>query len=133
LIPYLTVQDAGKALDFYQKAFGFRKLNAMTDKEGRVVHAEVEWQDAWIMLGTEGAYGGPCRAPVTSGVRSPVNLYLYCEDVDSLFARATAGGAKAEASPSDMFWGDRMCKVVDPDGHIWCFATHTGKCSPSPL
>jgi uncharacterized glyoxalase superfamily protein PhnB len=130
LIPYLTVQDAGKALDFYKRAFGFRqKGEPFTDKEGQIRHAELEWQDAWIMCGSEVGCDSPSRSPATSGTASPVNLYIYCEDVDTLFARATAAGAKGEIPPSDMFWGDRMCKLVDPDGHSWSFATHTGKVS----
>ena len=57
---------------------------------------------------------------------SPVGLYVYCDDVDALFARATAAGAQAKVPPQDTFWGDRMCQLVDPDGHTWNFATHVG-------
>jgi uncharacterized glyoxalase superfamily protein PhnB len=133
VIPYLTVKDAAKALDFYQRAFGFTKKNAMADKEGRVLHGEMEYRDAWIMLGPEGGLGNQCRTPATSGNLSPMSLYIYCDDVDALFARATAAGAKGDVPPSDMFWGDRMCKVTDPDGHAWSFATHTGKTAPPPF
>jgi uncharacterized glyoxalase superfamily protein PhnB len=133
MIPYMTVKDAGKALDFYERAFGFKKKNTMADKEGRVLHAEMEWRDAWIMFGPEGNPGNSCRSPATSGTPAPIGLYLYCDDVDALFARATAAGAKGDVPPADMFWGDRMCKVTDPDGYGWSFATHTGKTSAPPF
>jgi uncharacterized glyoxalase superfamily protein PhnB len=82
-----------------------------------------------IMFGPE-CSASPSKAPATTGVPSPVSLYVYCNDVDALFARATAAGAKAEQPPQDMFWGDRFCRLQDPDGHSWYFATH--KEDPSP-
>jgi uncharacterized glyoxalase superfamily protein PhnB len=125
--PYLTVRNSAAAMAFYQRAFGFEKRVAMTQPDGTLGHAEVSWREGVIMFGPEGGNGGSCRAPVSLGVVSPVSLYVYCEDVDALFARATEAGAKAELAPQDMFWGDRMCKLVDPDGHVWHFATHVGQ------
>jgi uncharacterized glyoxalase superfamily protein PhnB len=58
-------------------------------------------------------------------------MYVYCEDVDALCDRAWKAGAKVEVAPQDMFWGDRMCKLVDPDGHVWNFATHVGHVQPA--
>jgi PhnB protein len=52
---------------------------------------------------------------------------VYCDDVDALCKRAEAAGATVESPPADMFWGDRTCTLVDPDGYKWCFGTHTGK------
>jgi uncharacterized glyoxalase superfamily protein PhnB len=121
--PYLTVTDAAAAVEFYQRAFGFTKRTAMTGPDGVITHAELTWNDAVIMLGPEGAYGGVIQAPATSGTVSPVTLYVYCADVDALYARAVAAGARTEVAPEKTFWGDRMCRVLDPDGHAWCFAT----------
>lgn len=134
LSPYLTVRDAGAALDFYHRAFGFEKRgDGMTGPDGRIQHAEMAWHDAVIMVGPECTYESNIKAPVTSGVASPVNLYLYCDDVDALFARATKAGAKAVSAPQNMFWGDRMCKVADPDGHQWSFATNVEDFDPSKV
>jgi uncharacterized glyoxalase superfamily protein PhnB len=133
LSPYLVVKDADAALDFYQRAFGFEKRLAMPGPDGRTKHAEMTWQDALIMFGPEGTGpdGCPTRTPVTSGVASPMGLYLYCNDVDALFKRATAAGAKGDAPPQDMFWGDRICKLTDLDGYSWCFATNVADFDPS--
>jgi uncharacterized glyoxalase superfamily protein PhnB len=127
LMPYLTVKDAEATLDFYQRAFGFEKKFAMTGPDGRVGHAEVIWNDAVIMFGPECASDPAVKAPSTLGIRSPVTLYLYCKDVDALHARATAAGAVSQQAPQDMFWGDRMCTLTDPDGHKWSFATFLGR------
>lgn len=122
--PYITVKDAKTSADFYQKAFGFTLQEALPDEAGKVLHAELRYKTDLIMLGSEGAYGSPIKAPITTGVISPMSLYIYCDDVDAFYKQAITAGAKTELEPQDMFWGDRMCKLIDPDGHIWCFATH---------
>jgi len=132
LSPYLAVKDAEAALDFYRRAFGFETRNTMPGPDGKIGHVEMTWQEALIMFGPECAAGGQCKAPATLGVQSPVSLYVYCDDVDALFARAQAAGARGELPPQDMFWGDRMCKLIDPDGHTWHFATYTGRVSAPP-
>jgi uncharacterized glyoxalase superfamily protein PhnB len=131
LSPCLTVRDAAKTLEFYQKAFGFQKKDVYPGPDGKIMHAEVTWKDAVIMFGPE-CDQNQSKAPVTTGTRSPAALYLYCEDVDAVYARATAAGAEGSLPPQDMFWGDRTCQLTDPDGHLWCFATHTGRFSERP-
>ena len=127
LSPYLSVQDADAALDFYQRAFGFEKRMVMPGPDGRTKHAEMTYHDMVIMFGT----GGKAQAPDTTGVTSPVGLYLYCEDVDALYQRATAAGVKAVSPPTDMFYGDRVCELHDPDGLAWWFATNIADFDPS--
>jgi uncharacterized glyoxalase superfamily protein PhnB len=127
LVPYLTVKDADQSLDFYQRAFGFEKRFTMPGPDGKTAHAEAGYKDVVVMFGPECANGGSGKAPATSGVKPAVGLYVYCDDVDALCKRAEAAGAKVERTPVDMFWGDRMCALTDPDGHMWSFATHTGK------
>ena len=130
IAPYLTVRDADAAIAFYEQAFGFEKRFSMPGPDGRTAHAEMVWQESSFMLGREGAEN-KCQAPVTIGARPPVSLYVYCQDVDALFKRATAAGAKGELSPQNMFWGDRMGTLVDPDGHVWNFATNVADFDPS--
>ncbi len=125
--PYLTVRDATAALQFYERVFGFSTRGTTQAADGTILHAEMTWHDALIMFGPEGAYGTPSKAPLSSGIRSPVSLYVYCGDVDALYARATEAGALGLMPPAITFWGDRMCQLADLDGHIWCFATHLGE------
>ena len=131
LTPYITVKSPAAALAFYTKAFGFETKMTMDGPDGSMTHAEVRWHDAVIMIGPEGGGGGTSKAPVTTGVESPVGLYLYCDDVDALVALATSAGAKVSLPPQDMYWGDRMCKLLDPDGHAWSFATNVADFDPS--
>jgi uncharacterized glyoxalase superfamily protein PhnB len=127
IMPYLIVKDADRALAFYEKAFGFTKKLAMPDEAGKTFHAEMTYHDMLLMFAPEDQPWSPAKAPATSGVASPVSLFVYVEDVDAACRRAEAAGAVVQQPPTDMFWGDRMCKLVDPDGHVWSFATHLGE------
>jgi len=130
LSPYLVVKDADAALAFYEKAFGFKKKFSFPGPDGRTGHAEVLWHDITIMFGPEQP-GMPTKAPASSGERPAVGLYLYCEDVDAVYKRALAAGAKSDRAPQDMFYGDRVCAVIDPDGYVWSFGTNVADFDPS--
>lgn len=130
--PCLTVKDPAAALEFYQKAFGFGKKDVFAGPDGTIMHAEVTWHDMVIMFGPECPTRPEYKAPASSGHVVPVSLYVYCDDVDALYARATAAGAKGEQAPETMFWGDRVCKLVDPEGYSWGFATNVAECAPLP-
>jgi uncharacterized glyoxalase superfamily protein PhnB len=133
-MPYLVMKDADAALDFYQKAFGFEKRMAHPGPDGKTMHAEMTWHDSMIMFGAvpeSKAKEWPCRPPVVQGVASPITLYVYCDDVDALFTRAVAAGAKAIKPPQDMWYGDRVCQLEDPDGYWWHFATNVADFDPS--
>ncbi len=123
LSPYFTVRDAAAARDFYRRAFGLEPKFEMPGPDGKLAHVEMSWHDQVIMFGPEGPTT-PAKAPATSGVPAPMGLFLYCDDVDALYARATAAGAKGVEPPRDMFWGDRTCRLLDPDGHSWAFGTN---------
>lgn len=131
LAPYLVVKDADAAADFYTRAFGFEKRFSMPMPDGRTGHTEMAYRDSVIMFGPEAGYGGVCKTPANLGVMSPVGLYVYCDDVDALYSRATAEGASADGPPQTMFYGDRMVKLTDPDGHIWYFATNVADFDPA--
>lgn len=124
--PYITVSDVDKMISFYAKAFNFEKKEMVPGDDGTTCHGEMKYKDQLMMFGKAGAYNGTTKSPLMSGVESPMNLYLYCEDIDDFFKQAVKAGAMPLSAPEDMFWGDRMCRLKDPEGYIWCFATHIG-------
>lgn len=126
ILPYLTVRNAEKAIEFYKQAFGFElHSEPAKDDQGYIQHAEMKFgEDVVIMFAPEGAYGSLRTAPVTQGTAPSLVLYVYCKDVDALYHKAIASGAKSTIEPNDSFWGDRFCSLVDPDGHEWMFATN---------
>lgn len=127
--PYLVVGDAARAIEFYKRAFGATELVRMGGPQGKIGHAELKIGDSMIMLSDE-MMGN--RSPQTLG-GSPVSIFLYVEDVDSVFNEAVHAGAKSDAPPSDMFWGDRFGRLTDPFGHAWSIATHIEDVSPEEM
>jgi PhnB protein len=122
ITPYLTVHDAAQAIDFYKGAFGAEERYRMTLPDGKTVaHAELKIGDSIFMLSDE-MPGQSCE-PSAVG-ESCVGFYLYVNDVDKVFERAVAAGAKVKEPLKDEFWGDRVGQIIDPAGHIWSLATH---------
>jgi uncharacterized glyoxalase superfamily protein PhnB len=130
--PYLVVKGAGRAVEFYTKAFAAREGQRTTcDRTGRVLHTTLRIGDSIIMLSDEfGEHG--CRGPA-AGVPSPVTIHLYVEDVDAVFDRAVRAGATPTMSVCDAFWGDRYGQLRDPFGHQWSVATHTEDLSAAEI
>ena len=119
--PYLIVNDAAKALEFYKQAFGASEVMRMAGPGGSIMHAEIKIGDSIIMLGQENLKAG-VRSPQSLG-GSPMFLYLYVEDCDRVFNRAVNAGATAAMPLKDQAWGDRSGNVRDPFGHSWWIAT----------
>lgn len=115
LTPYLVVDNAAAAIDFYKRAFGAREVVRMDGPPGKIAHAELKIGDSMIMLADE-MPGSGARAPRSLGGTS-TGIFLYLEDVDLVFAQAASAGAKIEMPLTNMFWGDRYGKLTDPFGH----------------
>jgi PhnB protein len=129
--PYLVVNDAAKAIDYYQRAFGAKDVVRMDGPGGKIMHAELKIGNSMIMLSDE-MPGTGNKSPRSLG-GSPVSIFLYLEDVDSVYKQAVAAGAKADMPPADQFWGDRFGKLTDPFGHSWALATHKEDVAPEEM
>ncbi len=129
--PYLVVDGAAKAIEFYERAFGAKKIMAMPGPGGKIMHAEIKIGDSIIMLSDESPEMGS-RGPKTLG-GTPTSLFLYVDDVDMLYQGAIAAGATAEQPPQDAFWGDRWGSLHDPFGHSWQLATHKEDLTPAEI
>jgi PhnB protein len=129
--PYLVVDGAAGAIEFYKKVFGATEVLRMAAPGGRVGHAEIRIGDSLIMLADEHPDMG-ARGPKAFG-GSPVTLHLYVEDVDAVARQATAAGAKERRPVKDQFYGDRSGTFEDPYGHVWHIATHKEDLSPDEL
>jgi len=119
--PYLMIDGAAKAIEFYKQAFGAKELFRMDAGGGKIGHAEIEIGNSRLMLADEvpdKGYLGP------KDNRSPVGLMIYTEDVDAMYERAVAAGATIERPIADQFYGDRTAGIFDPFGHRWYLATH---------
>ena len=122
VMPYLIVDGAAGAIDFYATVFGASERMRMGGPDGRVGHAELQLGDAVIMLADENP-GMGIRSPHAVG-GTPVTIHVYVEDADAAFERAVQAGAKSLRPVEDQFYGDRSGQFEDPYGHRWNVATH---------
>ncbi len=128
--PYLIVDDAKAAIDFYTRAFGAKEKFRLPMGD-RIGHAEILIGDSHVMLADEfpdmGHLGPKARGGTT------VSLMIYVEDVDRAFKQAVDAGGKEERPVENQFWGDRMGTLTDPFGHKWSLATTVEEVPPEEL
>ena len=130
LTPYLAIQGAAQALDFYKKAFGAKERMRMPGPDGRIGHAEMTIGKSVFMLADE--FPGMNVSPATLK-GTTVSFLLYVKDVDDAFQNAVDAGATSVQPPQDKFYGDRMGVVSDPFGHVWCLGTHIEDVPPKEM
>lgn len=129
--PMLTVQDVDASLKFYAEAFGFEPGGTMPDDDGNTNYANMMYKGQMVlMMMPEKSWGNDAVTPNTSATPTPVSLYVYCDDVDARYAQAKKTGATVLEEPADMFWGDRLTRLQDPDGHVWSFAIKVADYQP---
>jgi PhnB protein len=120
--PYLIVNGAARAIEFYKKAFSASEIMRFDGPNGKIGHAEIKIGDSPIMLADEFTEMG-FRSPHSLG-GAGTSILLYVEDVDARFAHAVDAGAKTLRRVEDEFFGDRSGTLEDPFGHVWTISTH---------
>ncbi len=128
--PSLTCKNAASAIDFYKSVFGAVEIMRMPGPNGIIMHAELRIGDSIMFINDE--IPGMSSAPSGESI-NPVYLFLYTEDVDSVFSRAVAADCKVTMPVANMFWGDRYGKFDDPFGHSWGVATHVADLTPEEM
>jgi PhnB protein len=129
--PYLVVDGAQKAIEFYTTVLGFTERMRMPGPDGRIGHAEMQLGDSVVMLADEFPDVG-AKAPSAYG-GSPVSLSVYVEDVDATFERAAEAGGTVVRPLENQFYGDRSATFDDPFGHRWTIQTHIEDVSPEEM
>ena len=118
--PTLRASDARGLIRFLADAFGF--IEVVVYGEGdRVDHAQLAWPaGGGIMLGS-------ARADDWALEPGSFGCYVVTDEPDTLFARATAAGAKVLRELHDTDYGSRDFAVIDPEGNHWSFGTYRGE------
>jgi len=131
VIPYLFYNDLTAATEWLSKVFGFAVSFALPGPDGKLMHAELAYEDGVVMMGA---------AKAEEGLRSPLDLkavnqslYIYVADVDEHCRKAREAGAQILMEPEEMFWGDRMYSARDLEGHSWSFAQHVKDIPPEEM
>jgi PhnB protein len=123
-IPYLVVDDAAAAIDFYKAAFGAEELRRhMAPHSDRIMHAHLKVNTGDLMLSDDFSadMGSKSETPIALG-GSPVTICLRVDDAQSTWDAAVNAGATVTMPLADQFWGDRYGQLTDPFGHKWSIA-----------
>ena len=131
LSPYLCIDGAARAIEFYTSVLGATERMRMPAPGGKIGHAELQIGSSVLMLSDEHPEFGAVSPRTVGG--TPVTLSLYVEDVDSVFRKANANGATTLRELRDEFYGDRTGQFEDPFGHRWSVATHVEDVSPEEM
>ena len=116
-------RDPIKALDWLEGAFGFKRSMLVTDAEGSLVHSEMRYADAYLIIDSE--WNPDVSSPTNVGGKNTQMVYIRLagEDLDWHCERARAFGAKIVQEPKDQFYGERTYRARDLEGHTWTFIT----------
>lgn len=131
IAPYLAVDDAAAAIEYYKRAFGAKERVRMDAPDGKIGHAELEIGDSLVMLSD--TFPQSTTRPPKELDGTSASIFMYVEDVDSVVKRAVDAGATIAMEVADQFWGDRFGSIVDPFGHSWSIATHVEDVPPEEM
>jgi PhnB protein len=131
ITPYLAVDDAAEAIEYYKKAFGAKERARMDAPGGKIGHAELEIGDSLVMLSDPLPQASTSPPKELGGTSA--SIFMYVEDVDAVVKQAVDAGATVTMEIEDQFWGDRFGSVQDPFGHLWSIATHVEDVPPEEM
>ena len=129
--PYLHVDGAADAIDFYQRAFGATERVRLEVPGGKIAHAEIEIADSLVML-CDPLPQFVAKPPTVLGGTSG-EVLMYVEDADAVVQRAVDEGATITIEVADQIWGDRSGTITDPFGQVWLIATHIEDLTPDEI
>jgi uncharacterized glyoxalase superfamily protein PhnB len=113
-------RDPWAALDWLEKAFGFERSMVITDKDGNLGHAEMRFGDGYLMIGSE--WADFVASPMAVGGKNTQSVHVHLQEgIDAHCARARSAGATVLQEPTDEFYGDRIYRARDLEGHVWTF------------
>jgi PhnB protein len=129
--PYLAIEGAAKAIEYYKKVFDAKERLRMDTPDGKVGYAELEIGDALVML-SDALPQFVTKSPAELGGTS-ASVFVYVEDADAVVKQAVDAGGTVEMEVADQLWGDRLGLVTDPFGHSWLIATHVEDVTPEEI
>ena len=128
IIPVLRYRDAPAAIEWLCRVFGFEKHLVVPHQDGSVVHAQLSFGSGMIMLAsvpkTETEFGRLMKQPDELGGAQTQTTYVVVTDVDAVYARAKAGGARIAIEIKDEDYGGRDFSCYDLERHLWSFGSY---------
>jgi PhnB protein len=121
--PWIISRDTARLLDFVKEAFGAEEIARVPDEDGAIGHAEFRIGDSIVM-----AFDAREGWPDTPGF-----FRLYVEDGDAVYRRALEAGAVSVTEMTHLFFGDRVGRVRDPQGHVWWIQSRVEEVGPEEM
>jgi len=131
ITPSLVCREAARAIEFYKSVFGAAEIMRMPGPGGKIIHAELKIGDSIVFVNDPMSKIPPVSPE--PGAVNPASMFVYVPDVDAIFNRAVAGGARVDMPLENMFWGDRYGTFTDPFGQQWGIATHVEDVAPEEM
>ena len=131
ITPSLVCREAARAIEFYKSVFGATEIMRMPGPGGKIIHAELKIGDSIVFVNDPMSKIPPVSPE--PGAVNPASMFVYVPDVDAIFNRAVAGGARVDMPLENMFWGDRYGTFTDPFGQQWGIATHVEDVAPEEM
>jgi uncharacterized glyoxalase superfamily protein PhnB len=114
----VVYRDPRAAIAWLEKAFGFETVMLIEDPSGEIAHSQLRLGDGVVMVGRE--WDEEHKSPASLGGKNTQSLHIHLDtDVDAHFRRAKAAGADVFAEPETQFYGDRVYRCRDLEGHVW--------------
>lgn len=121
LTPFLVVDGAAEAIDFYTSVFGATLIEKMEGSDGSIAHAELDFGNGRLQLSDPNSdYGLEAVERKESVTHS---MTFYCQDTDAVTTRAEKAGATIREATKTFVTGDRFASIVDPFGQRWAVMT----------
>jgi PhnB protein len=117
ITPYLSIEGAAEALEWYKKAFNAKELARQTMPDGKIMHARIRIGDSLVMM-SDAIQGGTTKSPKSLGATT-ATMHIYTKNADKMFNQAVDAGAKVVMPMDNQFWGERYGQLQDPFGHNW--------------
>ncbi|HET9279118.1 MAG TPA: VOC family protein [Flavitalea sp.] len=128
VLPMLVCRNVSAEIDFCKTAFNALEVLRRPGPDGKDAHAALTINGAMIMIECE--WPTLSSRPPQGDGSSPVIIYVYVEDVDSVLEKAVAVGATILLPAKDQFWGDRTARIMDSEGHVWTVSSRIDESTP---
>lgn len=110
LFPIISSTDVARSLGFYRDQLGGKVSFEYPAPDGSLAYVGVDIGSAHLGIGFS-------ARPVGGELPRPISLWIYATSCDAAVARLRAGGTPILEPPADQPWGERIARVLDPDGN----------------
>jgi lactoylglutathione lyase len=110
LFPIISTPDVERSLRFYRDLLGGMVTFSFPGDDGSPVYVGVDLGSSHFGIGLQADVADPPRP-------RPISLWIYADDCDAVIGRVRSAGGTVTEEPADQPWGERVGRVLDPDGN----------------